>query len=37
MHFGTARAVRDAALEDLAKAPGVSKAVAQQVYDYFHG
>ena len=37
MHFGTARAVRDAALDDLAKAPGVSKAVAQQVYDYFHG
>ncbi|MDZ7896119.1 MAG: excinuclease ABC subunit UvrC [Sphingobium sp.] len=37
MHFGTARAVRDAALEDLAKAPGVSRAVAQTVYDYFHG
>ncbi|WP_420144890.1 excinuclease ABC subunit UvrC [Sphingobium sp.] len=37
MHFGTARAVRDAALDDLVKAPGVSKAVAQQVYDYFHG
>ncbi|MBB4642163.1 excinuclease ABC subunit UvrC [Rhizorhapis suberifaciens] len=37
MHFGTARAVRDAALEDLQRAPGVSKAVAQTVYDYFHG
>ncbi|MCI4589790.1 excinuclease ABC subunit UvrC [Sphingobium sp. BYY-5] len=37
MHFGTARAVRDAALEDLQRAPGVSSAVAQQVYDYFHG
>ncbi|MGE4323040.1 MAG: excinuclease ABC subunit UvrC [Sphingobium sp.] len=37
MHFGTARAVRGAALEDLLRAPGVSKAVAQQVYDYFHG
>jgi excinuclease ABC subunit C len=37
MHFGTARAVRDAALDDLQRAPGVSKAVAQQVYDYFHG
>jgi excinuclease ABC subunit C len=36
MHFGTARAVRDAALEDLAKAPGVSEAVAKTVYDYFH-
>ena len=37
MHFGTAKAVKSAALEDLLKAPGVSKAVAQQVYDYFHG
>jgi excinuclease ABC subunit C len=37
MHFGTARAVKDAALEDLQRAPGVSKAVAQTVYDYFHG
>lgn len=37
MHFGTAKAVRSAALEDLQKAPGVSTAVAQQVYDYFHG
>jgi len=36
MHFGTARAVRNATLEDLARAPGVSKAVAQQVYDFFH-
>ncbi|SDA29516.1 excinuclease ABC subunit UvrC [Sphingomonas sp. NFR15] len=36
MHFGTARAVRGASLEDLRKAPGVSQAVAQQVYDFFH-
>ncbi|MDF7776652.1 excinuclease ABC subunit UvrC [Sphingomonas sp. AOB5] len=36
MHFGTARAVRGASLEDLQKAPGVSKAMAQQLYDYFH-
>ena len=36
MHFGTARAVRNASLEDLTRAPGVSKAVAQQVYDFFH-
>ncbi|RZF61260.1 excinuclease ABC subunit UvrC [Sphingomonas populi] len=36
MHFGTARAVRGASLEDLQKAPGVSQAVAQQVYDFFH-
>ncbi len=37
MHFGTARAVRDASLEDLARTPGVSAAVAQTVYDYYHG
>ena len=36
MHFGTARAVKGAALEDLEKAPGISRATARQVYDYFH-
>ncbi len=36
MHFGTARAVRGASLADLQKAPGVSAAVAQQVYDFYH-
>ena len=36
MHFGTAKAVRGASLEDLQKAPGVSAAVAQQVYDFYH-
>jgi excinuclease ABC subunit C len=36
MHFGTARAVRDASLVDLAKAPGVSEAVARVVYDFYH-
>ncbi|MGN6375937.1 MAG: excinuclease ABC subunit UvrC [Sphingomonas sp.] len=36
MHFGTARAVRNASLDDLQRAPGVSKAVAQQVYDFYH-
>jgi excinuclease ABC subunit C len=36
MHFGTARAVKNASLNDLQMAPGVSAAVAQQVYDYFH-
>jgi excinuclease ABC subunit C len=36
MHFGTARAVRNASLEDLQKAPGVSGGVAQQVYDFYH-
>jgi excinuclease ABC subunit C len=36
MHFGTARAVRSASLEDLQRAPGVSAALAQQLYDFFH-
>ncbi|MGN7998546.1 excinuclease ABC subunit UvrC [Sphingomonas sp. 22176] len=36
MHFGTGRAVRNASLEDLQKAPGVSAGVAQQVYDFYH-
>ncbi|TPG22348.1 excinuclease ABC subunit UvrC [Sphingomonas koreensis] len=36
MHFGTARAVRNASLEDMQRAPGVSAAVAQQVYDFYH-
>ncbi|MGQ2942416.1 MAG: excinuclease ABC subunit UvrC [Blastomonas fulva] len=37
MHFGTAKAVRSASLQDLQMAPGVSKAMAQLVYDYFRG
>ncbi len=37
LHFGTARAVRSASLEDLQRAPGVSAAVAQTVYDFYHG
>jgi excinuclease ABC subunit C len=36
MHFGTAKAVRGAALPDLEKAPGISKAMARGIYDYFH-
>lgn len=36
MHFGTARAVRNASLADLQKAPGVSAGVARQVYDFYH-
>ncbi|WP_298090699.1 excinuclease ABC subunit UvrC [uncultured Sphingomonas sp.] len=36
MHFGTGRAVRNASLEDLKRAPGVSAGVAQQVYDFYH-
>ena len=36
MHFGTARAVKGAALEDLERAPGISRTMARQLYDYFH-
>lgn len=36
LHFGTAGKVRAAALEDLKRAPGVSAAVAQAVYDFYH-
>lgn len=36
MHFGTGRAVRNASLEDLQRAPGVSAAVAQSVYNFYH-
>jgi excinuclease ABC subunit C len=36
LHFGTAGKVRAAGLEDLQRAPGVSAAVAQAVYDFYH-
>ena len=36
LHFGTAGKVRAAALDDLKRVPGVSEAVAQQVYDFYH-
>ncbi|MDE2621091.1 MAG: excinuclease ABC subunit UvrC, partial [Sphingomonadales bacterium] len=36
LHFGTAGKVRAASLEDLQRVPGVSAAVAQAVYDFYH-
>ena len=36
MHFGTARAVKGAALEDLLKAPGINRATAEAIYEHFH-
>lgn len=36
LHFGTAGKVRAAGLEDLRRVPGVSAAVAQQIYDFYH-
>lgn len=36
LHFGTAAKVRAASLEDLQRVPGVSAAVAQTIYDFYH-
>ncbi|HET9628106.1 MAG TPA: excinuclease ABC subunit UvrC [Novosphingobium sp.] len=36
LHFGTASRVRAAGIEDLQRAPGVSAAVAQSIYDFYH-
>jgi excinuclease ABC subunit C len=35
-HFGSARGVRNAALEDLEKAPGIGPSVAKRIYGHFH-
>lgn len=35
-HFGTAKAVSKAGVEDLASVPGISEAIARLVYDHFH-
>ena len=35
-HFGSARGVKQAGLADLEAAPGISKAMARHVYEYFH-
>ncbi|MFC3053045.1 excinuclease ABC subunit UvrC [Kordiimonas pumila] len=35
-HFGSAKAVIDADVRDIASVDGISKATAQQIYDHFH-
>jgi len=35
-HFGTAKAVSKAGVDDLAAVPGISEAIARLVYDHFH-
>lgn len=35
-YFGSAKAVEGASVEDLMKVGGVSKSVAQDIYDYYH-
>ena len=36
MHFGSARSVGRASVEDLSAVDGISETVAQQIYDHFH-
>ncbi|PXW55696.1 excinuclease ABC subunit C [Chelatococcus asaccharovorans] len=36
LHFGTAKAVSRASLEDLQRAPGINAATARIVYEFFH-
>ena len=36
LHFGTARAVRGASLEDLERTPGINKAMARAIHEHFH-
>ncbi len=36
LHFGSARAVSAAGIEDIARAPGLSPALAQVIYAHFH-
>ena len=37
LHFGTAKAISRASLDDLQRTPGVNAATAKAVYDHFHG
>jgi excinuclease ABC subunit C len=36
LHFGTAKAVSRAAMEDLRAVEGISESIARQIYDHFH-
>ncbi|MDX1710508.1 MAG: excinuclease ABC subunit UvrC [Rhodovibrionaceae bacterium] len=37
LHFGSAKAVSQAGLADLEAVEGISRTVAQRIYDHFHG
>ncbi|MDY6408080.1 MAG: excinuclease ABC subunit UvrC [Pseudomonadota bacterium] len=37
LHFGTARAVAGASLEQLTHVPGISEKIAKKVYTFYHG
>ena len=36
-HFKTVTAVKNASVDELAKAPSISRANAEKIYEYFHG
>lgn len=36
MHFGSAKAIADATMNDLQKVDGISKDIAKKIYDFFH-
>jgi len=36
MHFGSGKAAQAAGLADLQQAPGISRSLAQKIYDHFH-
>jgi len=36
MHFGSAKAIADATLNDLQKVDGINKDTAKKIYDFFH-
>lgn len=36
LHFGSAKGVSNAGVEDLMAVTGISRAVAQQIYDFYH-
>jgi excinuclease ABC subunit C len=36
LHFGTAKAVSNAAIDDLMAVDGISESVARLVYNHFH-
>ncbi len=36
LHFGSAKAVESAGVEDLKNVDGISRAIAQKIYDFYH-
>ena len=36
LHFGSAKAVEDASVEDLVTVEGISRTIAEKIYNFFH-